>query len=184
MSSCTVFVFLSLIEYAFVNVMMGDISEVERKDKAAHLRNIIVTTNTMPYVPASQQYMMEQTEDTMPLKVSKKISVTKPLTTCHFQLRKDTNSSSGVAPDGFSNADACPKHQKDSDGGGGNGGKKSPGKKKEPKEIMKKRRERAICIDRVSRVIFPSTFILLNIIYWIMFSEILSAIQSSSGGEH
>ena len=33
MSSCTVFVFLCLIEYAFVNVMMGDISDVERKDK-------------------------------------------------------------------------------------------------------------------------------------------------------
>lgn len=45
MSSCTVFVFLSLIEYAFVNVMMGDISEVERKDKTSQLRNIIVTTN-------------------------------------------------------------------------------------------------------------------------------------------
>ena len=46
MSSCTVFVFLSLIEYAFVNVMMGDISEVERKDKTSHLRNIIVASNT------------------------------------------------------------------------------------------------------------------------------------------
>ena len=32
MSSCLVFVFLSLIEYAFVNVMMGDISEIERKN--------------------------------------------------------------------------------------------------------------------------------------------------------
>ena len=41
MSSCTVFVFLSLIEYAFVNIMMGDISEVERKDKATHLRSIL-----------------------------------------------------------------------------------------------------------------------------------------------
>ena len=49
MSSCTVFVFLSLIEYAFVNVMMGDISEVERKDKASHLRSIIVTANHIPY---------------------------------------------------------------------------------------------------------------------------------------
>merc|ERR1712223_1457154 len=48
MSSCTVFVFLSLIEYAFVNVMMGDISEVERKDKTSHLRKIIVTTGTIP----------------------------------------------------------------------------------------------------------------------------------------
>lgn len=50
MSSCTVFVFLSLIEYAFVNVMMGDISEVERKDKASHLRSIIVTANHVPYM--------------------------------------------------------------------------------------------------------------------------------------
>lgn len=55
-------------------------------------------------------------------------------------------------------------------------------KKHDPKEIMKKRRERAICIDRVSRVIFPSTFILLNIIYWLVFSEILDAIRYSVGG--
>ncbi len=47
---------------------------------------------------------------------------------------------------------------------------------------MKKRRERAICIDRVSRVIFPSTFILLNIIYWLVFSEIMAAIKSSTLG--
>ena len=57
------------------------------------------------------------------------------------------------------------------------------GKKQDPKEIMKKRRERAICIDRVSRVIFPSTFILLNIIYWLVFSEILDAIKYTVGGE-
>ena len=38
MSSCTVFVFLSLIEYAFVNVMMGDISEIERKDQKKNMR--------------------------------------------------------------------------------------------------------------------------------------------------
>ncbi len=50
MSSCTVFVFLSLIEYAFVNVMMGDISDVERKDKIGHLRSIIASANSnMPY---------------------------------------------------------------------------------------------------------------------------------------
>ena len=33
MNSCTVFVFFSLIEYAIVNVMMGDISDIERRDK-------------------------------------------------------------------------------------------------------------------------------------------------------
>ena len=45
MSSCTVFVFLSLIEYAIVNVMMGDISDVERKDKTAHIRSVIISKN-------------------------------------------------------------------------------------------------------------------------------------------
>ena len=62
-------------------------------------------------------------------------------------------------------------------------GKGSNNKKQDPKEIMKKRRERAICIDRVSRVLFPSTFILLNIIYWLIFSEILDAIMYSVGGD-
>jgi len=55
-------------------------------------------------------------------------------------------------------------------------------KKLDAKEIMKKRRERAICIDRVSRVIFPSTFILLNIIYWLVFSEILDTIKFTAMG--
>ena len=34
--------------------------------------------------------------------------------------------------------------------------------------------------DRVSRVLFPSTFILLNIIYWLVFSDILDSLHSSS----
>lgn len=55
-------------------------------------------------------------------------------------------------------------------------------KNNDPKEVMKKRRERAICIDRVSRVIFPSTFILLNIIYWLVFSDIMAAINTSQLG--
>ena len=45
---------------------MGDISEVERKDKTSHLRNIIVTANTslgynMPgYSPNMQQQQQNQ----------------------------------------------------------------------------------------------------------------------------
>ena len=61
MSSCTFFVFFSLIEYAFVNVMLGDISDVERKDKTSHLRNILVTANAnLPVLskhPSQQQYI-------------------------------------------------------------------------------------------------------------------------------
>nr|XP_040579804.1 glycine receptor subunit alpha-4-like [Lepeophtheirus salmonis] len=162
MSSCTVFVFLSLIEYAFVNVMMGDISEVERKDKTAHLRNIIVTANSnITYnIPKLNQRMNSNKVD-------------------------DVNY-----------IDACPKHsgdKLDDDIGDNNEGtnnnlnarrglnrifnSRPNTQKRDPKEIMKKRRERAICIDRVSRVIFPSTFILLNIVYWLIFSEILDTLK-------
>ena len=34
--------------------------------------------------------------------------------------------------------------------------------------------------DRVSRVLFPSTFILLNIIYWLVFSDILDSLHPNS----
>ena len=45
MNACTVFVFCSLIEYALINVIMGDASEIERrkkkKEKGSTLTNII-----------------------------------------------------------------------------------------------------------------------------------------------
>ena len=45
MNACTVFVFCSLIEYALINVIMGDASDIERKRKKAErgsrLSNII-----------------------------------------------------------------------------------------------------------------------------------------------
>ena len=80
MSSCTVFVFLSLIEYAFVNVMMGDISEVERKDKTSHLRNIIVTANTSLQYPWQQQKYPPGTQSGHPASQSNfpGIKVTQP----------------------------------------------------------------------------------------------------------
>ena len=37
MSSCMIFVFLSLIEYAFVNVMMGDISDGNENEKNLYI---------------------------------------------------------------------------------------------------------------------------------------------------
>ena len=92
------------------------------------------------------------------------------------------NSPPGGAPSGQSGTGG-PNNGQGNGGQGGKEGGSGNGKKQDPKEIMKKRRERAICIDRVSRVIFPSTFILLNIIYWLVFSEILDAIKYSVGGE-
>merc|ERR1712038_1932715 len=186
MSSCTVFVFLSLIEYAFVNVVMGDISEVERKDKTSHLRKIIVTTGTMPPTVYPNRLttptkLFEAAEHLSGLTEKDRKEEEQQVITIGDHLGGGGGMESGPA------VELCPKHSAFI-GAMGNGTKVNQGqnsaskRKKEPKEIMKKRRERAICIDRVSRVIFPSTFILLNIIYWLVFSEFMAAIKSSTMG--
>jgi len=303
MSSCTFFVFFSLIEYAFVNVMLGDISDVERKDKTSHLRNILVTANAnLPVLskhPSQQPYTLQdgnykiatgdgqahpllleqatlqtvgsgqlnnvgdQTRlfggqdgghcpkhgggpggrsnstsaddvilagDRLMLKnevgnaqivigqlVGPADSTSIGLNMSSEQLRRsDSVATAGgpgntillpnsasmagltAAPSGNGGmpppppgeggppppADGPPKD------GGESGDKKPEGKKKEekkggkkvdPKDIMKKRRERAICIDKVSRVVFPSTFILLNIMYWLIFGDILETIKDETG---
>lgn len=188
MSSCTVFVFLSLIEYAFVNVVMGDISEVERKDKTSHMRNIIVTTGTNPPTIYPNQ---RKTTPTKLFESTNLEPMSETSAMCEKELRYQNGKyvniigghlrASSMEPTLGAN-ELCPKHSAIIGATRENGYKgQNEGKhKKDPKEIMKKRRERAICIDQVSRVIFPSTFIILNIIYWLVFSEFMAAIKSST----
>ena len=47
MSGCTVFVFLSLMEYALVNIVMGDIADIEKK-KSHGISNLILGTRGVP----------------------------------------------------------------------------------------------------------------------------------------
>jgi hypothetical protein len=47
MSGCTVFVFLSLMEYALVNIVMGDIADIEKK-KSMGISNLILGTRGVP----------------------------------------------------------------------------------------------------------------------------------------
>jgi len=206
MSSCTVFVFLSLIEYAFVNVMMGDISEVEQKAKKNHLRNI---TYQIQQQPGPHMVRHPSAHAMLPMCEAEEAAMQASLNAGNslpdhcpkhggngsgkneilIGDNKDTilgvdqpsNSNQvtlapGSGPGGNGAGPGGPGYNGVTSGGGGSG------KKQDPKEIMKKRRERAICIDRVSRVIFPSTFILLNIIYWLVFSEILDAIKLHTVG--
>ena len=44
-------------------------------------------------------------------------------------------------------------------------------RQKEIREIMKKKREKAMLVDRISRWLFPTSFILLNIVYWALFGD-------------
>ena len=44
-------------------------------------------------------------------------------------------------------------------------------RQKEIRDLMKKRREKAVLVDRISRWLFPTSFILLNIVYWALFGD-------------
>ena len=52
MSGCTVFVFLSLMEYALVNIVMGDIADIEKK-KSMGISNLILGSAKPGTVPAA-----------------------------------------------------------------------------------------------------------------------------------
>ena len=59
MSGCTVFVFLSLMEYALVNIVMGDIADIEKK-KNSGLTNLLLGVRAgagpgMPGAPGVSQ---------------------------------------------------------------------------------------------------------------------------------
>jgi len=185
MSSCTFFVFLSLIEYAFVNVMMGDISEIERKDRGIHMKNLVTQQKFLRNIKKKHKTNGEGID----VFRETQLPVTSPV-----GVNGGGEAARGQVELKLAGED-CPRHNT------GNQANNTdfrhllglepnnlhnstpprpplrPGRMKDSKEIMKKRRERAICIDRVSRVLFPSTFVLLNIIYWLVFSDILSSLN-------
>jgi len=47
MSGCTVFVFLSLMEYALVNIVMGDIADIEKK-KPMGISSLLLRAKVVP----------------------------------------------------------------------------------------------------------------------------------------
>jgi len=188
MSSCTFFVFLSLIEYAFVNVMMGDISEIERKDRGVAMKNFVTQqrilrnikktqhsgngaevdayreTQLVPVVPSPTAETANQVDSKL---VGEECPRHNNSNSGPQAVSRDFRHMLGLEPNNLnSNPPLRPPP--------------STSRMKDAKEIMKKRRERAICIDRVSRVLFPSTFVLLNIIYWLVFSDILASVFQTS----
>jgi len=188
MSSCTFFVFLSLIEYAFVNVMMGDISEIERKDRGAAMKNFV-----------SQQRILRNIKKTQHSGNGSDIDAYRE--TQLVPVVASPTAEAGNQADSKFVGEECPRHNNSNSGPqavshdfrrmlglepnnlNSNPPLRPPpatSRMKDAKEIMKKRRERAICIDRVSRVLFPSTFVLLNIIYWLVFSDIIASLSQGS----
>ncbi|KAK8757928.1 hypothetical protein V5799_004440 [Amblyomma americanum] len=100
MSSCTVFVFASLMEYALVNILMGE-AQPDDDGRRRSIRAVVVSPR-------------------------------------------------------ISENPAMPN------------GTKLP---KPPEAIASECRERAMLVDKISRVVFPTSFILLNCVYWSLYID-------------
>ncbi|XP_042206723.1 glycine receptor subunit beta-like [Homarus americanus] len=231
MSSCTVFVFCSLMEYALVNVVLGDVPEDNNNIRIMRPRTLIQVPN-----PQDSPKKMSDFEDS-PVR-TKKTDTCQPITAprrsatvqrrangrktiCQSELETITTITSPVASpaNGLSPLEmlapaSCPAHISTAshltnsqvvNGPMFSGIQQHPGLQqmgiqhpglqhtsvqhsslqhtfglpppppppplgpaKSPKNHSR-RRERAILIDRVSRILFPTSFTVLNVIYWSVF---------------
>lgn len=176
--------------------MMGDISEIERKDRGAHMKNLVnhhkflknVNLCGSTQIPPNDHIDAYRETQILP-KSGAQDTRGQGAPDVAQKSKLDQNNS-----EVFSEPATCPRHSNNLESKIGEisnfrhllglennlNAQHKPRTAKDSKEIMKKRRERAICIDRVSRVLFPSTFVLLNIIYWLVFSDILESIHGDS----
>ncbi|XP_063601134.1 glycine receptor subunit alpha-2-like [Penaeus indicus] len=155
MSSCTVFVFLSLMEYALVNVILGDMVD------------------------------HRPTGDTMMRRITRKITIRKPRPNNvrrrnggEITLEEAENGGPGdspvdprlVAPSPTVSTSHGPHQhppplQMCSKYGS------SPNLARTMAAEMKESREKAILVDRFSRVAFPLSFTILNLLYWAVYFD-------------
>ncbi|XP_054715918.1 glycine receptor subunit alpha-2-like [Uloborus diversus] len=110
MSSCTVFVFASLMEYAVVNILLGEIAEEYIEEAGMGLHSYSSPRNNIVLVPKLQENMT-------------------------------TVRNCGHPP------------------------------KATPIMLYNKHRQRAILVDKISRVIFPLSFVILNTAYWSVYLD-------------
>ncbi|XP_069185725.1 uncharacterized protein [Procambarus clarkii] len=234
MSSCTVFVFFSLMEYALVNVVLGDVPEDPTTARTMRPRTLLQVTGQQDSPKKLTECLggARQDFEESPSR-SKKTDAGQPITAtrrspavqrrangrksiCQSELEAISTITSPAAPspsNGLSPLEmlaqtSCPAHLSSSPhvttsqmvngpmySGMQHAGMQHPGIQhagiqypgmqhtfgvpppppppplgpaKAPKN-QRRRRERAILIDRVSRILFPTSFTVLNIIYWCVF---------------
>ncbi|XP_059090435.1 glycine receptor subunit alpha-4-like [Tigriopus californicus] len=259
MSGCTVFVFLSLMEYALVNIVMGDIADIEKK-KSMGISNLILGTRGIQLPKRDREFpcdadgnvQLSMVNDHQPDRRSERkygdgflkegdplennYDVTSHLLSSqecvhsrsrsrsgdmiyeipkerHHMSTKQMESELGV------NGDSTSHHHHPSRllhpaelgrypssvGGPMTQASNLPPppppppinnhlatvssnvlsqqgikslvhdvqmkRQKEIRDMMKKKREKAVLVDRISRWLFPTSFILLNIVYWALFGD-------------
>ncbi|XP_071536170.1 glycine receptor subunit alpha-2-like [Panulirus ornatus] len=161
MSSCTVFVFLSLMEYAMVNIILGDM--VDHKPQDDNLVRRITRRFTMrrPRTPNSRRrnggdVSLQEAENggfRDPEGEPRIIPTGPPHQHAHHQ-----HPHHAPAPP----ASSLGMHSKYGS---------TPNLPRSLAAEMKESREKAILVDRFSRVAFPVSFTILNLLYWAVYFE-------------
>ncbi|CAL4098908.1 unnamed protein product, partial [Meganyctiphanes norvegica] len=152
MSSCTVFVFFSLMEYALVNVLLGDMTE-----KGPAKDSIVIKLDKCPEITITRRMPGDRRKHNGRKVVCQQTEYDNP------PSATTSSSSSAGSPQGYTAVSAAPPprpvQQRDRKG-------RSYNNKTEAMSPNHPRRDTAIMVDRVSRVLFPLSFTVLNIVYW------------------
>lgn len=156
MNACTVFVFLALMEYALVNIVLGDGPEPGSKTPRG--------ANNAAEMPVRLEKPLEMTNRERELPPYSQPTRHRGLPSCprhgvHCTGASDVGRLSRSLSGRLSSTE---ESQNDGTSASANGSRQCTSSQHQI------RRRRAINVDRVSRFLFPTTFLLLNATYWIV----------------
>ncbi|XP_076063513.1 glycine receptor subunit alpha-2-like [Oratosquilla oratoria] len=152
MSSCTVFVFLSLMEYALVNVVLGDM--VDAKPDEGLMRKISRKLTIRRGRPEKRKHRHGPENATLQEAENGGLG--------HNGSNRGEQHHSGAPSGGHQPPPPPTLHMIPRFGS-------TPNIPRSLALEMKEAREKAILIDRFSRVMFPLSFSVLNILYWTVY---------------
>ncbi|XP_071550012.1 glycine receptor subunit alpha-4-like isoform X2 [Panulirus ornatus] len=181
MSSCTVFVFFSLMEYALVNVVLGDVPEEIDVNRRMRPRTLLqVSSQQLDTIHTITSPVASPANGLSPLEVMAQSSCPAHLSTSsHIATSQMVN---GPMFSGMQHHPAAAmQHAAMQHAGMQHEMQHTFGLPPPPPppplgpakmNVTKnhpRRREKAILIDRLSRILFPTSFTVLNVIYWSVF---------------
>ncbi|XP_064098794.1 glycine receptor subunit alpha-2-like [Macrobrachium nipponense] len=177
MSSCTVFVFLSLMEYAMVNVILGDM--VDQKPQPENFMQRISRKLTIRRQRSHSDRRRSCNESTIQEAENGGLQEPPPTSSSHRQdphAHHNPFPSRACLPQGPPPplhhhhpppvSEAPPVHMMPK-----LGPVAGPSMSRTMAAELKEAREKAILVDRFSRIAFPVSFTLLNLLYWAVYFE-------------